>query len=176
MKHIEDNECCSGWTIKHLNELAYQCYDLEQFIIPDRGVWFVAGAPPLKPDPTDFSPHNNLYVCPVCHKEYGRGHELREHLKGRECSHGYPSVLRCPGCPHTGFERLSQLFEHLEWPGCQSNRRSVARLVERIKRNFEDPRVRRDVQQMLERDPIWLQFDENLRILRLARYSYDDEF
>ena len=176
MKHIEDNECRYGWTIEQLNALAERCNDLEQFIIPGRRRWFWAGAPPLKPGQTDYSPNEHLYVCPVCDEVYERGHELREHLKGRECSFGYPSVLRCPWCPHTGFERLSQLFEHLERPGCQCDRRSVARLMECLKRKFEDPRVQREVRQMLERESFRLQLDENRYILRLARDFYDDDF
>lgn len=168
MKHIEDNECRYGWTIKHLNALAFQCDQLRQLIIPEREWWFWAGAPPLKPDQTDYSPDDHLYVCTVCDEEYERGHELREHLKGRECSYDYPSVLQCPRCPHTGFERLSQLFEHLERPGCRGDRRSVGILTECLKRKFEDRRVRRNVQRMLERVSIRLQFDRGLGILGLA--------
>ena len=176
VKHIENNECRYSLTIQHLNALAGECNELAHFIIPERILWFWAGAPPLKPDPTDYSPYDDLYVCPVCNEEYERGYQLREHLKGRECSYGYPSVLRCPWCPYTGFERLSQLFEHLERPGCQCDRRLVASLIECLKRNFEDPRVQRSVQQRLERVTIRLQADKDLGILRLRREFYDDEF
>ena len=176
VKHIENNECRYRWTIQHLNALAGECNELAHFIIPERILWFWAGAPPLKPDSTDYSPYDDLYKCPVCNEEYERGYQLREHLKGRECSYGYPSVLRCPWCPYTGFERLSQLFEHLERPGCQCDRRLVASLIECLKRNFEDPRVQRSVQQRLERETIRLQADKDLGILRLRRELYDDEF
>ena len=175
VKHIENNECRCGWTIQHLNALAEECNELAYFIIPGRTPWFRAGAPPLKPEQTDCSPYDNLYVCPVCDEEYEREYQLREHLKGRECSHDYPSVLRCPWCRDAGFERLSQLFEHLERPGCRCDWRLVASLVKRLKRNFEDPRVQRSVERRLERDSIRLQADKGLGILRLVREFYDDD-
>ena len=176
VKHIEDNECPCGWTTQYLNALAAECNELAHFIVLEREPWFRAGAPPLKPDQTDYSPYDDLYSCPICNKEYERGYQLREHLKGQECSYAYPSVLRCPWCPDQGFERLSQLFEHLEWPGCRCDRRLVANLIECLKRNFEDPRVQRSVQQRLEREPIRLQADRDLGILRLVPDFYDDEF
>ena len=175
LKHIENNECRYGWTIQHLNALAEECNELAYFIIPERILWFRAGAPPLKPEQTDYSPYDDLYVCPVCDEEYERGHQLREHLKGRECSYDYPSVLRCPWCPNAGFERLSQLFEHLERPGCRSDRRLVASLIECLRRTFEDPRVQQSVQQRLERDSIRLQADKGRGILRLVQEFYDDD-
>ena len=176
VKHIENNECRFGWTIQYLNALAEECNELAPFIIPERILWFRAGAPPLKPDQTDYNPYDDLYVCSVCNEEYERGHQLREHLKERECSYAYPSVLQCPRCPDTGFERLSQLFDHFERPGCQCDRRLVASLIECLKRNFEDPRVQRSVQRRLERNYIRLQADRGLGILRLIPEFNDDEF
>ena len=175
MKHIEDNECPCGWKTQHLNALAAECNELTHFIILGRELWFWAGAPPLRPDQTDYSPYDDLYMCPVCGEEYERGYRLREHLKGRECSYDYPDVLRCPRCPETGFERLSQLFEHLERPGCQCDRRLATSFLECLKRNFEDPRVQRRVQRMLERYSIRLQADKDLGILRLRQEFYIDE-
>ena len=175
VKHIENAECLYGWTIRHLNALAEECNELAHFIIWERILWFRAGAPPIKPEQTDYSPYDNLYVCPVCDEVYESGHQLKEHLKGRECSYGYPSVLRCPWCPETGFERLSQLFEHLERPGCQCDRRLVASLIECLTRKFGDPRVLQSVQRRLERYTIRLQADKGRGILRLRQEFYDDE-
>lgn len=175
VKHIENNECRSGWTIKHLNAMAESCNELGFFINHERRLWFRAGAPPLKPEGNDYSPRDDLYVCPVCFEEYETWHQLREHLKGRECSHDYPSVLRCPWCPGAGFERLSQLFKHFEGLECRCDRRLVANLVGCLKRNFEDPRMQRSVQRRLKRKSIWLQADKDRGILRLRQESYDDE-
>ena len=176
IEHIENNECRYGWTIQYLNAMAEECKELAFFIIQERILWFRAGAPPLKPKHTDYTPYDRLYLCPVCGEEYKRGHQLREHLKGRECSYDYPSVLRCLWCPDAGFERLSQLFEHLQRPGCRCDRRLFAGIVECLKRKFEDPRVQQRVRRRLEGESIHLQADRGLGILRLRRELYDDDF
>ena len=141
LEHIENNECHYGWTIQHLNALAEECRELARFIIPGQELWFRAGAPPRKTKQTDYRPYDDVFVCSICAEEYKSRSQLREHLKEQECSHDYPSVLRCPQCPDTGYQRLSELFGHLE--ECHSWGGRVASLVQSLQRKFEDPGVQR---------------------------------
>ena len=145
LKHIEDNEYRNDWNIRQLNTLAAECSALVSFIIPNRLGWFRAGAPPWKPKQTDYDPYDDVYICPNCDEEYEMVSELRKHMKEQECSHNYPSVLRCPWCPGFGFERLSELFKHLESRDCRRDRRDllVEDLEESLRRRFEDVRVQR---------------------------------
>lgn len=166
LEHIENNECHNRWTIQHLNALAEKCTESALFIIPGRELWFLAGAPPLKPKQTDYIPYHNFFVCSICDKEFGRESRFREHLEGQECSRDYPSVLQCPRCPNYGFKRLSELFRHFEEQDCHGGRGWVASFVQNLKRRFEDP----GVQRRLDRDRVWLRADKRRPgMLRLAQ-------
>ena len=170
LKHIENGECRNGWTIQHLNKLAEECNACAYFLIRERRWWFRAGAPPLKPKPTDYRPHDGFFVCSICDEMFEREFQLREHLREQVCSRDYPSVLQCPRCPNTGFQRLSELFKHFERPECQCDRRLVESLAHSLKRKLEDI----GVQERLDRDPVRLRADRRrpgrLRLIR----SYED--
>lgn len=166
LEHIENNECHYRWTIQHLNALAEECTESARFIIPGRELWFLAGAPPLKPKQTDYIPYHGVFVCSICDKVYERESQFREHLKGQDCSQDYPSVLQCPRCPNTAFERLSELFRHFEEQICHSGRGWVEILVQSLERSFEDP----GVQRRLDRNCIRLRADRRRPgMLRLAQ-------
>lgn len=141
LRHIENKECHNQWTIQHLNALAEESNRSAHFIIPGRGTYFRAGAPPLKPMNTDHEPYQDVYVCSICGEDYGRKSQLKRHLQNRECSHDHPSVLRCPSCPDYGFQRPSELSEHFERQGCQYGETQVTNLLKSLERNLEDPRV-----------------------------------
>lgn len=157
LRHIEDNECRSHWTIKHLNMLAEECNGAAQFIIPGRRRWFRAGAPPRKPSEADYNRSGDYFTCCICDEDYEMESQLKRHYKERECSYDYPSVLQCPSCPEYGFERLCELFEHLERQRCQTACAKWWRtdLARRIERKFEDPWVQR----RLDNDGYKLQAD-----------------
>lgn len=145
LRHIEDNECRNNWTIQYLNALAEECNGSVQLIIPRRGCWFRAGAPPLKPRGIDYKPYEGCFTCSICDEDYELRFELKEHLKERGCCYDYPCVLQCPSCPDYEFERLSEFLERLE---CQRYRTACAKrwlagLAQRLERKFEDPRVQR---------------------------------
>lgn len=168
LEHIENNECHYHWTIQHLNALAAECPESARFIIPGREVWFVAGAPPLKPKQTDYIPDHGVFVCSICDEAYERESHFREHLKRKECSQDYSSVIHCRRCPNTGFERLSELFRHFEEQKCHSGEVWVASFVQSLERGFEDPWVQR----RLERDCIRLRADRRRPgMLRLEQES-----
>ena len=145
LRHIENNECRSHWTTRQINTLAEECNGFSRFIIPGRQDWFRKGAPPLKPQKFDYDEYNDCYLCSNCDEPYENMSELREHLQERECSYDYPSVLRCPSCPKSGFERLSDLVQHLEQWNCQTGRANawMAGLFQSLQRKFEDLGVQR---------------------------------
>ena len=173
LKHLENHECHNDWTIQHLNALAEECTGSTRCIIPGRGTWFRAGAPPLKPKKADRDPYDGFFICSICRMGYERESQLKEHLNDRECSHDYPSVLQCPLCPGTGFERLSELFEHLEHRGCWHEDRRLANMVQSLERKFEDP----GVQKRLDKESYRLKADESRRgkLYVRTRLLDDDE-
>ena len=140
LRHIENRECRSQWTIRQVNALAEKCNGFSRFIIPGRQDLFRKGAPPLKPQKNDYDQYNDCYLCPNCDELYENMSELKEHLKERECSYDYPSVLRCPSCPESGFERLSDLVQHLEQRSFQTGCTEtwMIDLFQSLKRRFED--------------------------------------
>ena len=142
-KYIKNNECHK---MQHLKALAEECDGSAQCILPQRRECVHAGAPPFKSKRrTDYDPYDYYLVCPNCDELFERESQLKEHLKKRECSHTYLSVLRCPSCPDYRFERLSDLFEHLERRRCRTAREDqcVTGLAQSLKRRFEDPAVQR---------------------------------
>ena len=156
LKHIENSECHNRWTIQHLNKLAEECSGMVHFIIPGRETWFRAGAPPLKAKQADSDSQHRAFKCSICDKRYVRSSQLKEHLEEQECSHDYPSVLRCPWCPDSGFKRLSELFDHLERQRCQRGENWVRSLVQSLKKKFEDI----GVQRRLDKDSVRLRADK----------------
>ena len=176
LRHIENHECRSHWTIRQINALVEECNGFARFIIPGRQDWFRAGAPPLKPQKIDHDQYDNCFICSICGEFYETKSQLTEHLKERECSYDYPSVLRCPSCPESGFERLSDLVQHLEQQRCQTGCAKVwmTGLVQSLKRKFEDPGAQRRV----EMDQYQLLVDERRpgRLRVNTRHLYDDEF
>ena len=145
LRHIENHECRSHWTIRQINALAEKCNGFSRFIIPGRQDWFRRGAPPLKPQKNDYDRYNDCYLCPNCDEIYENMSELKEHLEERECSYDYPSVLRCPSCPESGFERLSDLVQHLEQRNFQTGcaKAWMTGVFQSLKRKFEDAGAQR---------------------------------
>ena len=140
LRHIENRECRSHCTIRQINALAEKCNGFSHFIIPGRQDLFRDGAPPLKPQKIDYDQYDDCYFCSNCDEPYENMSELKEHLKERECSYDYPSVLRCPSCPRSGFERLSDLVQHLEQRNCQTGftKALMTGLFQSLKRKLED--------------------------------------
>ena len=127
----------------------------------------------MKPKDTDYDRYDHVFVCPICDEDYAKQSHLKKHLQDRECSHDYPSVLRCPSCPDYGFERLSELFEHFGRQGCQRGDKWVENLVQSLEKKMENPRV----QLRLDKDYSRLQADENRpgRLRVDTRVLDDDE-
>lgn len=176
LRHIENHECRSNWTIRHINALAENCNGFARFIIPGRQDLFREGAPPLKPYRDDHNQYDNYFLCPICEDIYETKSQLKEHLKERECSYYYPSVLRCPSCPESGFERLSDLVQHLEQQRCQTGcaKAWMIGLVQSLKRKLEEP----GAQRKMEMDEHQRLVDERRpgRLRVNIRDLYDDEF
>ena len=174
LRHIENHECRSHWTIRQINALAEKCNGFSRFIIPGRQDWFRKGAPPLKPQKIDYDQYNDCYICSNCDELYENMSELKEHLEERECSYDYPSVLRCPSCPKSGFERLSDLVQHLEQRKTGCAKAWMISLFHSLERKFEDLGAQR--RKEMDQDEFLVDERRPRRSRVNTRKYHDDEF
>lgn len=162
--HLESGTCSAGWKIRHINDIAHTSTGAEKYIIHSQFDFFMAGAPRIAAQISDYDSTSKRWNCPICPETYSEVIGLHTHLARQTCSKGFPKVLSCPQCPQT-FTKLSSMFQHIETQRCEASYEKgvLAELLRHLKEDLEmfspDMLVGRDVYE-LKRDAS----DEELRV------------
>lgn len=139
LEHLENGKCTGGWTIQHINAVIVQCDGSEEYVNQKRIPWLRAGVPTIIAKRFEHDRRTGEYICPVCKDLFRSEHSLSVHLKERECSSGYPSVLHCPKCSDFKCDRISKLFRHVEKKTCPASKKeplSMKKLVQAFEKDL----------------------------------------
>ena len=129
--------CDAGWEIRHINGLAVECQGSNDYVIPRRLSWLLAGAPFHFAKGSNYDRFTGEFVCPKCKRPFESKRRFTEHL--RTCSEGYPFVLRCPECSTSRFFRISELVQHMETLDCRTHPDTPSRknLIKGLKKKLK---------------------------------------